>query len=79
MVRHVSLNDQDTAPAGLRTLASRAKGRRTWGVLRGSVDALTSRLDKALTVEERIAMSEMFKRFFAGEISVLCSLPDFWR
>jgi CRISPR-associated protein Csm1 len=63
----------------LRTLASRAKGRRTWGVLRGSVDALTSRLDKALTVEERIAMSEMFKRFFAGEISVLCSLPDFWR
>ena len=24
-------------------------------------------------------MSEMFKRFFAGEICVLCSLPDFWR
>ena len=79
LVRHTALNDQDSAPAGLRTLASRAKGRRAWGVLRGSVDALTWRLDKALTVEERIAMSEMFKRFFAGEISVLCSLPDFWR
>ena len=24
-------------------------------------------------------MSEMFKRFIAGEIGVLCSLPDFWR
>jgi CRISPR-associated protein Csm1 len=79
LVRHAALNDQDSAPAGLRTLASRAKGRRTWGVLRGSVDALTSRLDKALTIEERLAMSEMFKRFFLGEISVLCSLPDFWR
>ena len=79
LIRHTALNDQDSAPAGLRTLASRAKGRRTWGVLRGSVDALTSRLDKAVTIEERLAMSEMFKRFFAGEISVLCSLPDFWR
>jgi CRISPR-associated protein Csm1 len=79
LIRHTALNDQDSAPAGLRTLASRAKGRRTWGVLRGSVDALTSRLDKALTIEERLATSEMFKRFFAGEISVLCSLPDFWR
>ena len=48
-------------------------------MLRGSVDALPSRLDKALTIEERLAMSEMFKRFFAGEISVLCSLPDFRR
>jgi CRISPR-associated protein Csm1 len=79
LIRHAALNDQDTAPAGLRILAARAKGRRTWGVLRGSVDALPSRLDKALTVEERLAMSEMYKRFFAGEISVLCSLPDFWR
>ena len=26
LVRHAALNDQDTAPAGLRTLASRAKG-----------------------------------------------------
>lgn len=79
LVRHAALNDQDTAPAGLKTLASRAKGRRTWGVLRGGVDALSVRLQKAVTIEEHLAMSEMFKRFFAGEVSVLCSLPDFWR
>lgn len=79
LTRHLALNDQDTAPAGLRTLASRAKGRRAWGVLRGSVDGLSARLHKAMTVEDHLATSEMFKRFFAGEIGVLCSLPDFWR
>src|SRR5436190_2428784 len=79
LVRHTALNDQDSAPASLRTLASRAKGRRTWGVLRGSVDGLSSRLDKATTIEEHLAAAGMFKRFIAGEISVLGSLPDFWR
>src|SRR5688572_5925107 len=79
LVRHAALNDQDTAPAGVRTLGSRAKGKRIWGVLRGSVDGLEARLQKAATIEEHLAMSEMFKRFFAGEIGVLCSLPDFWR
>jgi CRISPR-associated protein Csm1 len=79
VVRHAALNDQDSGPASLRTLASRAKGKRSWGVLRGSVDGMTARLHKAATIEEHLAMSEMFKRFFAGEIGVLCSLPDFWR
>jgi CRISPR-associated protein Csm1 len=79
VARHVAMNDQDTAPAGLRTLGSRAKGRRTWGVLRGSVDGLTSRLLNTLTIEEHLAMFEMFKRFFAGEIGVLCAMPDYWR
>lgn len=79
IVRHLAMNDQDSAPASLRSLASRAKGRRTWGVLRGSVDGMAARLQKAATIEEHLATSEMYKRFFAGEISVLCSLPDFWR
>lgn len=79
IVRHAALNDQDSAPASLKTLASRAKGRRTWGVLRGSVDGLTSRLGKAQTIEDHLATSDMFKRFIAGEIGVLASLPDFWR
>ncbi|HYP08746.1 MAG TPA: hypothetical protein VEQ65_05000 [Opitutus sp.] len=77
--RHTAMNDQDTGPAGLRTLGSRARGRRTWGVLRGSVDALSARLRKTLTIEEHLAMSEMFKRFFAGEMGVLCAMPDYWR
>ena len=77
--RHAAMNDQDTAPAGLRTLGSRARGRRTWGVLRGGVDAFDERLRKTLTIEEHLAMSEMFKRFFAGEAGVLCAMPDYWR
>jgi len=77
--RHAAMNDQDTAPAGLRTLGSRARGRRTWGVLRGGVDAFSARLQKTLTIEEHLAMSEMFKRFFAGELGVLCAMPDYWR
>jgi CRISPR-associated protein Csm1 len=79
MARHSAMNDQDTAPAGLRTLGSRARGRRTWGVLRGSVDGLDARLQKTVTIEEHLAMSEMLKRFFAGEAGVLCALPDYWR
>ena len=79
LARHAAMNDQDTAPAGLRTLGSRARGRRVWGVLRGGVDAFTARLKKTLTIEEHLAMSEMFKRFFAGELGVLCAMPDYWR
>jgi CRISPR-associated protein Csm1 len=79
VVRHVAMNDQDTAPAGLRTLGARAKGRRVWGVLRGSIDGLSLRLQKSLTVEEYLATSEMFKRFLVGEIGVVCALPEYWR
>ena len=39
LVRHTALNDQDSAPAGLRSPRIARKGRRAWGVLRGSVDA----------------------------------------
>jgi CRISPR-associated protein Csm1 len=79
LVRHVAMNDQDTGPAGLRTLGARAKGRRVWGVLRGSIDGLSARLQKSLTVEEYLATSEMFKRFLVGEIGVVCALPEYWR
>jgi CRISPR-associated protein Csm1 len=79
LARHAAMNDQDTAPAGLRTLGSRAKGKRTWAVLRGSVDGFSARLRNTLTIEEHLAMFEMFKRFFAGEMGVLCAMPDYWR
>ncbi len=31
------------------------------------------------SIEEHIHLSVLFKEFFAGELSVLCTLPDFWR
>ena len=37
------------------------------------------RLSRADSVEEHIHLSVLFKEFFAGELAVLCTLPDFWR
>jgi CRISPR-associated protein Csm1 len=78
-VQHVAMADDDSHPADAGLLASRATGTPVWGVLRGGVDALPARLAKALSIEDHLAMSEMYKRFFAGEVSVVCSLPEFWR
>ncbi len=60
-------------------LARRAHGKRTWGVLRGDVDLFSARLRKAATVEEHIQLSVFFKQFFAGEVQVRCSQPEFLR
>jgi CRISPR-associated protein Csm1 len=31
------------------------------------------------SIEEHVPLSVLFKQFFAGELEVLCSLPEFWR
>jgi CRISPR-associated protein Csm1 len=48
-------------------------------VLRGDVDNFGIRLRRSQSVEEHIALSVLFKQFFAGELEVLCSMPEFWR
>ena len=60
-------------------LASRAEGRKAWGVLRGDVDNFEFRIRRLTTIEEHVKLSLLYRRFFAGELEVLCSLPDFWR
>jgi CRISPR-associated protein Csm1 len=77
--RHVALADNGNTPAPLTKLASRARGRRTWGVLRGDVDSYEVRLNRAQTVEEHIQLSLMYKQFFANELEMLCSMPEFFR
>ena len=77
--RHVALADNGTTPAPLTKLASRAKGRRAWGVLRGDVDSYEVRLNRAQTVEEHIQLSVMYKQFFANELEMLSSMPEFFR
>ena len=54
-------------------------GLQTWGVLRGDVDNFGIRIRRAQTIEEHIQLSVMYKQFFAGELEVLCSMPEFWR
>ncbi len=77
--RHAAPNDAGTEPASTETLASRAAGLGTWGVLRGDVDNFGIRIRRSQTIEEHIQLSVMYKQFFAGELEVLCSMPEFWR
>jgi CRISPR-associated protein Csm1 len=77
--RHAAPNEAGTAPASTAELASRAAGLPTWGVLRGDVDHFGIRIRRAQTIEEHIQLSVMFKQFFAGELEVLCSMPEFWQ
>jgi CRISPR-associated protein Csm1 len=77
--RHAAPTDDIHQPASGEVLASRATGLSTWGVLRGDVDNFDIRLRRAQNIEEHIQLSVMFKQFFAGELEVLCSIPEFWR
>ena len=77
--RHAALSDDGREPASTAALAARATGLNTWGVLRGDVDNFGIRIRRAQTVEEHIQLSVMYKQFFAGELEVLCSMPEFWR
>jgi CRISPR-associated protein Csm1 len=76
--RRTALDDAGNA-ASLAELAARADGAQRWGVLRGDVDNFDAHLRRANTIEEHIQLSVMFKQFFAGELALLCTLPDFWR
>jgi CRISPR-associated protein Csm1 len=60
-------------------LGKAAEGAARWAILRGDVDHFDLRLRRADTVEEHIQLSILFKEFFAGELSLLCTLPEFWR
>ncbi len=63
----------------MQTLGRRAQGRSIWGVLRGDVDNFGLRLRRVHSIEEHVPLSVLYKQFFAGELEVLCSLPEFWR
>jgi CRISPR-associated protein Csm1 len=43
------------------------------------VDHFDPQLRRVNSIEEHIHLSVLFKEFFAGELAVLCTLPDFWR
>ena len=79
MARHAAPDDAGHRMASLEVLARRSDGRPGWGVLRGDVDHFGVRLRRLSTIEEHVSLSVLSKQFFAGEIEVLCSMPDFWR
>src|SRR5579863_1339837 len=77
--RHAAPSDDGLEPASTAEIASRAAGLQTWGVLCGDVDNFGIRIRRAESVEEHIQLSVLYKQFFAGELEVLCSMPEFWR
>jgi len=79
LARHAAPSDDGKYAAPVQTLARRAQGRSIWGVLRGDVDNFGLRLRRVHSIEEHVPLSVLFKQFFAGEMEVLCSLPEFWR
>jgi CRISPR-associated protein Csm1 len=79
LARHSAPSDDGKSAAALPTLARRAQGRSIWGVLRGDVDNFGLRLRRLHSIEEHVPLSVLYKQFFAGELEVLCSLPEFWR
>jgi len=79
LARHAAPTDDGKAAAPVQTLARRAQGRSIWGVLRGDVDNFGLRLRRVHSIEEHVPLSVLFKQFFAGELEVVCSLPEFWK
>ena len=79
LARHAAPSDDGKSAATVQTLARRAQGRSVWGVLRGDVDNFGLRLRRVNSIEEHVPLSVLFKQFFAGELEVLCSMPEFWR
>jgi CRISPR-associated protein Csm1 len=79
VARHVAMTTDGHAAASLPELARGAQGRPAWGVLRGDVDSLGIRFRRVQTIEEHLQLSVMYKQFFAGELQLVCSLPDYWR
>jgi len=77
--RRFALDEDGQRPAHLATLGERATGDNKWGILRGDVDHLEIQLRRAGSIEDHIHISALFKEFFAGELAVLCALPEFWR
>jgi CRISPR-associated protein Csm1 len=79
VARHAAPSDDGKSSAPVQTLARRAQGRSIWGVLRGDIDNFGLRLRRVHSIEEHVPLSVLYKQFFAGELEVLCSLPEFWR
>lgn len=77
--RRFAMDDAGAQPSSLPELAARAAGEPRWGILRGDVDQFEARLREVGSIEEHIHVSILFKEFFAGELSLLCTMPDFWR
>jgi CRISPR-associated protein Csm1 len=77
--RHAALCDDGARPASLDELAARASGEPLWGILRAAIDDFDVRMRRTASDAEYIQLSLVFRQFFAGELDMACSMPEFWR
>lgn len=78
LARQAALTDDGGSVATAAQLGRRARGRAIWGVLRGDADDFGIRLRRATSIEEHVQLSILYKHFFAGELELLCTMPEFW-
>ncbi len=79
VARHAAPGEEGRVSATAAELSVRSHGRPLWGVLRGDIDLFAVRLRRVQSIEEHVQLSMLYKQFFAGELEVLCSMPEFWR
>lgn len=77
LVRH-SARSGDVA-ASTKDISRRSRGLKLWGVLRGEIDDLGTRMRRLQSVEEHVHLSTLYKHFLAGEIELLCSHSDYFQ
>ena len=78
LARQAAPSEGSSSLASVQELAQRAEGKPAWGVLRGDVDNFGVRMRRLQSIEEHVQLSVLYKQFFAGELEVLCSMPEFW-
>ncbi|HVT95676.1 MAG TPA: hypothetical protein VHD76_22710 [Bryobacteraceae bacterium] len=78
LARQAALTGDGSSIATAAQLGQRARGRSIWGVLRGDADDFGIRLRRATSIEEHVQLSVLYKQFFAGELELLCTMPEFW-
>jgi CRISPR-associated protein Csm1 len=83
LARHAApageLSESQGSNATVAEMAARSNGRPLFGLLRGDVDDFGLRLRRLQSIEEHVQVSVLYKQFFAGELEILCSMPEFWR
>jgi len=79
LARHAAPGEVEGTYATVSEMAVRSNGRPLFGLLRGDVDDFSLRLRRLQSIEEHVRVSVLYKQFFAGELEILCSMPEFWR
>jgi CRISPR-associated protein Csm1 len=79
VMRHAAPKPEGAEAATGAEMASLSQGRQRWGVLRADVDGLAARIRRVQSVEDYVALSMMYQQFFAGELEILCSMPEYWQ